>query len=105
MEHDPWSRIAFLTRRIGRDQAELSRLLNQVRDLRPATGGLRDLVRPVTCIFVGEIVGARSDKVAGKLRRRGLRVAKAGGTFYCEEEDAAKVFGKFKRYLKNREFD
>ena len=105
MARDSWQVINFLVRRIGHDQSELVRLFNQVRGRTKTAQGLRELEKPVPCKFVGGIVGSRSDKVADKLRRRGLLVVKAGRTLYCDETDAAKVFRKFQRYLKNREFD
>ena len=59
---------------------------------------LQDLEFPVKCTLVQDITRIRSDNVVRKLRSHGCSLVKAGSGYYCQAEDAAVIWPKWKKY-------
>lgn len=62
------------------------------------TSPLAALKNPVSCVVVGGVIHKRSDNIATKLKKQRYNVIKTGGKYYCEAEDAAVLWPKWKKY-------
>ncbi|MHC4495136.1 MAG: hypothetical protein ACYSYM_04855 [Planctomycetota bacterium] len=64
---------------------------------------LSNLKTPVACGDVAGIIHKRSDNVARTLKGKRYPVVKAGGKYYCEAEDAAVIWPKWKNHWQKRQ--
>ena len=56
----------------------------------------------VTCVKISGITHKRSDAIARSLRAHQYPVVKKAGKYYCDPQQAAVVFPKWKKHLKNQ---
>ena len=94
-------RIAVLVERIGRDQAELAELLGVGAAARAERGvTLGEMREPVAVVEVAGIVRKHRTDVTRRLEISNMPVVVVGRKRYCQSGDAAILWPRFKRYLK-----
>jgi hypothetical protein len=67
------------------------------------TSPLSSLKNPVTCAEVGGIIRKRSDNIAAELKKHRYPVVKSNRKNYCNAEDAAVLWPKWKRHCQSQE--
>jgi hypothetical protein len=92
---------------------DVEELLTKAQSLSPINGNsenassaIQKLTNPVTCATVAAIAHKRSDNIARTLRSRRYRVIIEGRKSYCDAEEAAVLWPKWKEHWqeqRNRE--
>jgi len=66
---------------------------------------LADLDDPVACVEVQKILRVRSDNIKRKLGKNNYPVVKSGGINYCNSEDVAVLWPKWKKHIKKQKLE